>query len=103
MDYPHIVAGTPILQLYYASKYVGVSTLTFSDAGELTNISGGPVALGASYTASGEPSVGAILPLHFCNVDVVIPPHETHFISLPKHTDPWQTASGVHSCQISTR
>lgn len=61
MDYPHIVASTPILQLFYASKYAGVSTLTFSPAGDLTSISGEPVALGVSYTASGEQSVGASL------------------------------------------
>lgn len=62
VEYPRMVAGTPILQQYYASKYVGVSTLTFSDAGDLVSVTGKSVALGISYDADGVPSTGARSP-----------------------------------------
>jgi 2',3'-cyclic-nucleotide 2'-phosphodiesterase (5'-nucleotidase family) len=59
VEYPEVVNGVPILQQYYASKYVGVTTLTFDAAGALTASSGEAVPLGTYFDDSGEELMGA--------------------------------------------
>lgn len=60
VEYPLIVNGVPILQQYYAGKYVGVANLSFDDAGTLTAASGQSVPLGTYYSAAGEVTTGAL-------------------------------------------
>ena len=56
--YPYVVNGVPILQQYYASKYVGVAQLAFDAAGALTDVSGDSVPLGM-YFVDGQAVTGA--------------------------------------------
>lgn len=64
MEYPLTVNGIPILQQFYASKYIGVATLTFDETGALTASAAESVPLG-TYYSSGEKTVGAYA-LHAC-------------------------------------
>ena len=55
--YPTDVAGTPVVQAYAYSKYVGHLMLTFDDAGNLTAAEGAPMLLDASVEP--DPEVAA--------------------------------------------
>ncbi|MDA7425822.1 bifunctional metallophosphatase/5'-nucleotidase [Thalassococcus lentus] len=48
MAYPTMVDGVPVVQAYAYSKYVGHLTLTFDDAGNVTEASGDTILLDAS-------------------------------------------------------
>jgi 2',3'-cyclic-nucleotide 2'-phosphodiesterase (5'-nucleotidase family) len=61
VEYPEVVNGVPILQQFYASKYVGVTTLTFDTAGMLTDYFGHVVPLGTFFDDSGEDLMGAYM------------------------------------------
>lgn len=53
---------TPILQQFYASKYVGVATLTFDEGGSLTSSTGESVPLGVSFDEAGISMMGVHCP-----------------------------------------
>lgn len=48
--YPTMVGDVPVVQAYAYSKYLGMITLTFDDAGNLTSAEGEPILLDASIT-----------------------------------------------------
>ncbi|MEO1548895.1 MAG: 5'-nucleotidase C-terminal domain-containing protein [Pseudomonadota bacterium] len=54
MAYPTMVGDTPVVQAYAYSKYVGVITLTFDDAGNVTDATGDTVLLDASVAEDPE-------------------------------------------------
>ena len=75
VPYPYVVNGVPILQQYYASKYVGVAQLAFDAAGALTDVTGDSVPLG-TYFVDGQAVTGAaecrahrclVAALHLCS------------------------------------
>ncbi len=57
--YPLEVNGVPIAQAYAYGKYLGELTMTFDDAGEITEIGGAPILLDASV-AEDEATVARI-------------------------------------------
>ncbi|MDP5359368.1 MAG: 5'-nucleotidase C-terminal domain-containing protein, partial [Paracoccaceae bacterium] len=48
MAYPTMVGDTPVVQAYAYSKYVGLLTLVFDDAGNVTSATGDTILLDAS-------------------------------------------------------
>eukprot|EP00892_Ulva_mutabilis_P011147 jgi/Ulvmu1/8404/UM042_0111.1 len=52
-EYPVVVAGTPIMQQFFASKYVGKTTMSFDTGGTLNGVSGEVIPLGATYDDAG--------------------------------------------------
>lgn len=88
MPYPQVVNGVPILQQFYASKYVGVATLTFDDMdGTLTGSTGNSVPLGTYFDAAGMKFSGALthtvylFSLHGCICALVIKSSMKRFAS----------------------
>ncbi|MEM6889729.1 MAG: bifunctional metallophosphatase/5'-nucleotidase [Pseudomonadota bacterium] len=52
--YPEMVDGTPVAQAYAYTKYLGHLTVTFDDAGNVTQASGDPMLLDASVTPDAD-------------------------------------------------